>query len=219
MDQSHGVVGGSRGTPAQDIGCPAARTSKDPSGAPHIVHTDARPDREQPLRAQFLDQHAPSSPVPSSSTRPAGTGAPLLTDPAAIDCGWRPGWRPARLCPGPPVGIVLADLTGGDPVTHTTSLLFTTAQKRPLTYKAFAMEATPQCLDIESGELHVVQRLQQSKEYGGFYMAPPQSGSAGTVDLEPMVGEQLTSHLAPVEPARIELADITQDPQSGGPCC
>jgi integrase len=78
--------------------------------------------------------------------------------------------------------------------------------------EAFAMEAGPRCLDPGRRELHVVQQLQQSRQYGGFYLAPPKSGSIGTVDLDAMVTEQLAAHVAQFDPVPVTLLDRTRDP-------
>jgi integrase len=56
----------------------------------------------------------------------------------------------------------------------------------------------------------VVQQLRHSPEYfDGFYLAPPESGSSGTVDLDPFVAEQLADHIRAFPPVGFELPDIT----------
>jgi hypothetical protein len=45
-------------------------------------------------------------------------------------------------------------------------------------------EDGPRFVDHDHGEVHVVQQLRYHKAaYGGFYLAPPKSGSVGDVDL------------------------------------
>jgi integrase len=76
--------------------------------------------------------------------------------------------------------------------------------------EVLGMEVGPRCADVVSGELHVVQQLRHSLEqFGGFYLAPPKSGSSGTVDLDQVVAEQLTAHLHDVGAVEFQLPDIT----------
>lgn len=46
-------------------------------------------------------------------------------------------------------------------------------------------------------------------DFGGFYLASPKSGSAGTVDLDAVVAEELAAHLKEVGTVEFELPDIT----------
>ncbi|MFI7022778.1 tyrosine-type recombinase/integrase [Micromonospora sp. NPDC049900] len=76
--------------------------------------------------------------------------------------------------------------------------------------EVLGMEAGPRCADFDSGDLHVVQQLRHSPEhFGGFYLSTPKSGSIGTVDLDPVVAEELADHLSEVGPVEFELPDIT----------
>lgn len=75
--------------------------------------------------------------------------------------------------------------------------------------EVFGMESGDRCAEFRRRELHVVQQLQQSGEYGGFYLAPPKSGSAGTVDLDPLVADHLAEHEREFPPVDITLTDIT----------
>lgn len=76
--------------------------------------------------------------------------------------------------------------------------------------EVLGMEAGPRCADYDHGELHVIQQLRHSRQhYGGFYLSPPKSGSAGTVDLDSVVAEELTTHLNEVGPIEFELPDVT----------
>lgn len=72
------------------------------------------------------------------------------------------------------------------------------------------MEVGPRCADFDHGDLHVIQQLRHSPQhYGGFYLSPPKSGSAGTVDLDSVVAEELATHLDEVGPIEFELPDVT----------
>ncbi|MEV0216012.1 tyrosine-type recombinase/integrase [Micromonospora sp. NPDC050695] len=76
--------------------------------------------------------------------------------------------------------------------------------------EVLGMEDGSKCLDIARAELHVVQQLRRSVEhFDGFYLAPPKSGSAGTVDLDAVVAEELAAHAAEVGAVEFELPDIT----------
>ena len=76
--------------------------------------------------------------------------------------------------------------------------------------EVLGMEAGPRCVDFQHGELHVVQQLRHSPEHlGGFYLAPPKSGSGGTVDLDQVVADQLAAHLDDIGTTEFELPDIT----------
>src|SRR5438874_5966313 len=51
--------------------------------------------------------------------------------------------------------------------------------------EVLAMEDGNRCVDYFHREVHVVQQLRFHKAaYGGFYLAPPKSGSVGDVDLD-----------------------------------
>lgn len=75
--------------------------------------------------------------------------------------------------------------------------------------EVLGMEKGPRCVDFLRRELHVVQQLHHSPEHGGFYLSPPKAGSAGTVDLDPLVGDHLAAHIRDFPPVRVDLADIT----------
>lgn len=76
--------------------------------------------------------------------------------------------------------------------------------------EALGMEAGPRCVDQERSELHVIQQLRYSpKEYGGFYLSEPKAGSAGTIDLDPTVGEVLADHVTRFPPVGVNLVDTT----------
>jgi integrase len=78
--------------------------------------------------------------------------------------------------------------------------------------EALGVEDDPRCFDAAREELHVVQQLRHSAEhFGGFYLAPPKSGSAGTVDLDPVVAEEVAAHIKEVGPVEFELPDITRE--------
>lgn len=77
--------------------------------------------------------------------------------------------------------------------------------------EVLAVEDGPRCVDPERGEVHVVQQLRfHSKAYGGFYLAPPKSGSVGDVDLDDHVAEVVARHVKTYPPVTVMLADITQ---------
>ena len=76
--------------------------------------------------------------------------------------------------------------------------------------EALGFEDGPRCLDIENEELHVVQQLRYApRDFGGFYLSEPKSGSSGTVDLDPVVGEALTRHVRNFPPVEVEMPDTT----------
>lgn len=76
--------------------------------------------------------------------------------------------------------------------------------------EALGMENGIRCTDFLRRELHVVQQLRYSpKEYGGFYLCEPKSGSSGTVDLDPDVAQILAEHIRQFPPKEVELTDIT----------
>jgi integrase len=77
--------------------------------------------------------------------------------------------------------------------------------------EVLAVEDGPRCVDPERGEVHVVQQLRFHREkYGGFYLAPPKSGSVGDVDLDDHVAEVVARHVKRYPPVTVMLADITQ---------
>lgn len=76
--------------------------------------------------------------------------------------------------------------------------------------EVLGMEDDPRCLDVAREELHVVQQLRHSQEhFGGFYLAPPKSGSAGTVDLDAVVAQEMAAHAKEVGAVEFDLPDIT----------
>ncbi|MET8121794.1 tyrosine-type recombinase/integrase [Micromonospora sp. NPDC005291] len=78
--------------------------------------------------------------------------------------------------------------------------------------EVLGMEDSSRCLDVAHEELHVVQQLRHSREhFGGFYLAAPKSGSAGTVDLDAVVAEEVATHIKEVGPVEFELPDITSE--------
>ena len=77
--------------------------------------------------------------------------------------------------------------------------------------EVLAVEDGSRCVDPDSGEVHVVQQLRFHREaYGGFYLAPPKSGSVGDVDLDDQVAEVIAQHVKSYPPTRVTLVDITQ---------
>jgi integrase len=76
--------------------------------------------------------------------------------------------------------------------------------------EALGFEDGPRCLDREHEELHVVQQLRYSpRDYGGFCLTEPKSGSAGTVDLDPAVAAALRTHIRRFPPVGVEVLDET----------
>jgi integrase len=76
--------------------------------------------------------------------------------------------------------------------------------------EVLGMENGTRCTDFLHRELHVIQQLRHSPEhYSGFYLAPPKSGSSGTVDLDPLVAEHLAEHIRLYPPTEFQLPDIT----------
>ncbi|WP_082772603.1 site-specific integrase [Actinoplanes sp. TFC3] len=75
------------------------------------------------------------------------------------------------------------------------------------------------CIDPAEHEVHVVQQLRFHKQaYGGFYLAPPKSGSVGDIDLDDAVAAAITEHVLRFPPAAVELPDITRGtPDPGKP--
>jgi integrase len=80
-------------------------------------------------------------------------------------------------------------------------------------------ENSDRCIDPAAQEVHVVQQLQfHRQEYGGFYLAPPKSGSTGDVDLDDAVAAALAEHVRKYPPVTVELPDITKGiPDPGKP--
>jgi integrase len=76
--------------------------------------------------------------------------------------------------------------------------------------EVLGMENGSRCVDFGRQELHVIQQLRHSvTDHGGFYLAPPKAGSAGTVDLDPLVAEYLADHLREFPPVATDLLDTT----------
>jgi len=76
--------------------------------------------------------------------------------------------------------------------------------------EALGMEDGSRCVDQERGELNVVQQLRYSpKHHGGCYLSEPKAGSAGTIDLDPIVGQVVAEHVRQFPPVPVELVDIT----------
>ena len=76
--------------------------------------------------------------------------------------------------------------------------------------EALGMEHGTRCVDAFRLELHVVQQLCYSpQDYGGFYLSGPKAGSAGTVDLDPVVAAALEDHARQFPAVTVELVDIT----------
>jgi integrase len=80
-------------------------------------------------------------------------------------------------------------------------------------------ENSRRTVDTDAGEVHVVQQLQfHKREYGGFYLALPKSGSVGDVDLDDAVATVLADHIRKFPPVAVELPDITNGiPDPGKP--
>ncbi|WP_239153396.1 tyrosine-type recombinase/integrase [Virgisporangium aliadipatigenens] len=78
--------------------------------------------------------------------------------------------------------------------------------------EVLAMEDSPHCLDLNRGELHVVQQLQyDNPEHGGFYLKEPKSGSVGTITLDTHVRQVVAHHLRTFGSTAVELVDATTD--------
>jgi integrase len=76
--------------------------------------------------------------------------------------------------------------------------------------EVLATEDGTRCVDQLHREVHVVQRLRFHKAaYGGFYLAPPKSGSVGDVDLDDQVAIVIAAHIRNHPPVIVELPDIT----------
>ncbi|MGX4657630.1 tyrosine-type recombinase/integrase [Micromonospora sp. SCSIO 07396] len=76
--------------------------------------------------------------------------------------------------------------------------------------EALGMEHSARCVDQDRGKLHIIQQLRYApQEYGGFYISEPKAGSAGTIDLDPVVGQILTEHVQQFPPVPVDLVDIT----------
>ncbi|RZU50346.1 phage integrase family protein [Krasilnikovia cinnamomea] len=80
-------------------------------------------------------------------------------------------------------------------------------------------ENGPRCVDPARQEVHVVQQLRFHKQaYGGFYLAPPKSGSVGDVDLDEAVAAAVAEHVQRFPPVAVDLPDITRGtPDFGKP--
>jgi integrase len=85
--------------------------------------------------------------------------------------------------------------------------------------EVLGIENGTRCVDYLRREVHVVQQLRFHRvEYGGFYLAPPKSGSVGDVDLDDDVAAVLGEHIRNHPPVTVELADITRGtPDPGKP--
>jgi integrase len=76
--------------------------------------------------------------------------------------------------------------------------------------EVLGIEDGTRCVDYVRSEVHVVQQLRFHKAtYGGFYLAPPKSGSTGDVDLDDQVAVTLADHIRNYPPTTVELPDIT----------
>jgi integrase len=76
--------------------------------------------------------------------------------------------------------------------------------------EVLGIEDGTRCIDPDDHEIHVVQQLRFHKsQYGGFYLAPPKSGSSGDVDLDDDVAAALAGHVRQFPPVTVVLADIT----------
>jgi integrase len=76
--------------------------------------------------------------------------------------------------------------------------------------EVLATENAPRASTVHRQEVYVVQQLRFHKAtYGGFYLAPPKSGSTGDVDLDDQVAIVLTQHVRDHPPVVVELPDIT----------
>lgn len=83
--------------------------------------------------------------------------------------------------------------------------------------EVLGMEAGTRCVDYLAREVHVVQQLRfHAKQYGGFYLGPPKSGSVGDVDLDDQVAVILAEHLRAHPPVTVELPDITAGTPDAG---
>jgi len=76
--------------------------------------------------------------------------------------------------------------------------------------EVLAMEEGDRCIDEQAAVLHVVQQLRFHQNFGGFYLAPPKSGSVGDVDLDDTVAAAYTEHLRLHPPVAVDLVDITR---------
>jgi integrase len=85
--------------------------------------------------------------------------------------------------------------------------------------EVLAAEQGPRLIDPERKQVHVVQQLRFHKqEYGGFYLAPPKSGSIGDVDLDDAVAAAIAEHVDHFPPVQVDLPDITRGtPDPGKP--
>lgn len=85
--------------------------------------------------------------------------------------------------------------------------------------EVLGIEDGPRCADPVAQEMHVVQQLRFHRQaYGGFYLAPPKSGSIGDVDLDDAVAQALADHTHQFPPVTVELPDITRGtPDPGKP--
>ena len=75
--------------------------------------------------------------------------------------------------------------------------------------EVFGMETGTRCADFLRRELNVVQQLRRLRGEGTFLLTRPKSGSVGTVELDPMVADELAAHMRDFPPVDIELSDET----------
>jgi integrase len=82
--------------------------------------------------------------------------------------------------------------------------------------EALGVEDGPRCVELEHGELHVVQQLGYApSEYeGGFHLRLPKGvrtfdPAAATVDLDPMVAAGMAWHRREYPPVEVEMLDLT----------
>jgi integrase len=75
--------------------------------------------------------------------------------------------------------------------------------------EVFGMEAGTRCADFLRRELNVVQQLRRLRGDGTFVLTRPKAGSVGTVELDPMVADELAAHMRDFPPVNIELSDET----------
>ena len=76
--------------------------------------------------------------------------------------------------------------------------------------EVLGLEEAPRCIDPKRQQLHVVQQLRHTNSVaGGFVLTAPKAGSAGTVDLDAVVAEQIARHVRQYPPQAIEMLDNT----------
>jgi integrase len=108
-----------------------------------------------------------------------------------------------------PIESEVMDLFGTVPERYRAALWLGAGQGCRIS-EVLGMENSTRCIEPDHGELHIVQQLGYSpKVHGGFYLSGPKSGSSGTVDLDPVVGEAVAHHIRRFPPVDIELVDTT----------